>query len=67
VTPKQIYRATWIPHPVPAGDRVELIAPWIVEEPVRRILTAVRIDKEYFILSSQPDGTVMECWKVLLT
>ena len=67
MTPVHLYRATWVIHPVPAGDQTELMAPWIVEEPVQRILTAVRIGKEYFVLSRRPDGTVAECWKVLLT
>ena len=65
MTPAQLYRASWVPHPVPVGDQTELIGPWIVPEPWPRILTAVQVGENVFVLSSLSDGTILECWRVL--
>jgi hypothetical protein len=66
VTPTQLYRATWIPHPLPDGEQVELVAPWTTNAPKARVLTAVRIDGEIFVVARNPDSDeVIETWKVL--
>lgn len=67
MTPKQVYRATWVPHPAPAGEREEVMAPWTVDFPFPRILTAVRVEGEVYVLACSPDdeSTVTECWKVI--
>lgn len=61
---RELYRATWVPCPLNDGPWEELLV-WSVSEPTPRLLTAVRISGDLFVVGSDPHGNVMETWKVL--
>jgi len=62
MTPAELIRATWIPHPPPADCSHEIMAPWGA---TGCTLTAVEYEGDVYVVGRNRQDKIVESWKVL--